>query len=688
MNLFADYIQPLTDWLQANPRWSLFITFFIALTESLAIIGSIIPGSVTMTAIGILAGSGIMRLDLTLIAATLGAVCGDSLSYALGYFYSDQLVEIWPFKKYPKWLKYGKEFFARHGGKSVLLGRFIGPLRSLIPVIAGILHMKQWRFLLANFISAIGWALLYVMPGALIGAASHGLSAESATRLFIIILIGLAGIWFFGLVIKWLFIKLNFFLKNHLHQFWLTVEKKPGLRSFYHLITPKEEVNHYPTVALLILTLLCVLCLVTLAVLSIKIQWLNCINFPIHLFMQSFHTPLLEAFFIVFTQLTSSITIISLYMLCCIWSFYHKNYKIISYFTSILISSSMVALILAYLIDSPRPQGLLVTMTGSSFPAVNIVIATAFYGFILFYINNKYTLLTNSLRSLILVVLGLSGVGTVYLGDVWFTDVIAAYFAGASICLVHYLIYRKTDPDHLKATQSTIILLSLVAGIIASMALSNYINFKTLAHNHTPYHKVYTLKESLWWNQQKPILPIYRLNRIGNRISLLNIQYVGDLDVLQSTLEAHGWEFHSESFLTKLLMLMSTNSNQIKFPLLAQLYENKAPELIMTFKDTQSKMILELNMWESNYNIVELNKPLWIGTIHQNVHDYGKKSTSYKLTKNSSQPINPLTFLVPALNKFTLRRIDLPENMINTTLFPTAPTILLIKNPNIDNEIY
>ncbi|MDF1929064.1 hypothetical protein PGH45_01850 [Legionella pneumophila] len=83
MNLLADYVQPLTYWLQANPHWSLFITFLIALSESLAVIGSIIPGSVTMTAIGILAGSGIMRIDLTLLAATLGAICGDSLSYFL-----------------------------------------------------------------------------------------------------------------------------------------------------------------------------------------------------------------------------------------------------------------------------------------------------------------------------------------------------------------------------------------------------------------------------------------------------------------------------------------------------------------------------------------------------------------------------------------------------------------------------
>lgn len=680
MNLFVDYVQPLTNWLQENPNWSLFITFFVALTESLAIIGSIIPGSVTMTAIGILAGSGIMRLDLTLLAATLGAVCGDSLSYALGFFYSDHLVEMWPFKKYPKWLTYGKEFFARHGGKSVLIGRFVGPLRSLIPVIAGILHMKQWRFLIANVLSAIGWALLYVMPGALIGAASHGLSAESATRLFVFILIILAGIWLISLIIKWIFIKLSFFLKSNLHYWWLSFKNRPQLKVLYRSITPLDEMNHFATAALLIVTVVCLLFFIMLTLLSIKIEWLNSINIPIHLFMQSFHTTLLEAFFIVCTQLTSTITIFSLYIICCLWFLYHKNEKPIIYLTSLIISGSILAFFLGYFINSPRPSGIQVTMPGSSFPATNLQIATAFYGFILLYINNKYSLLTNTLRSVILVILGLSGFGTIYLGDVWFTDVLAAYFLGAALCLIHYLIYRKSNLNYLKTIQSASILFTLFAGIVLSMGVSTYFNFKTLAYNHTPYHKEYTLNESAWWNQQQPILPIYRLNRIGKRISLLNIQYAGDLDLLQNSLEHNGWETHTESFMVKLLILMNNKTNKAKFPLLAQLYENKPPALIMTFScmDNGSPLILELNIWESNYNILELKKPLWIGTIHQNMHNGSKKSGQL----NTSSPLmNPLTYLIPALNKFTLRRIELPKSMVNTTLFPTTPTVLLIKRP-------
>lgn len=679
MNLFADYVQPLTDWLQTNPRWSLFITFFIALTESLAIIGSIIPGSVTMTAIGILAGSGIMRLDLTLIAATLGAVCGDSLSYALGYFYSERLVEIWPFNKYPHWVKYGEDFFARHGGKSVLLGRFIGPLRSLIPVVAGILHMKQWRFLLANVLSAIGWSLLYILPGALIGAASHGLSAESATRLFVLILIILAGIWLVSLFLKWIFLKLSSFFKNNLHHFWLSFKHPSKLSPLYNTLTPIDEPNHFPTAALLLLSVFSLFFFALLTILSIKTQWFNCINLPIHLIVQSFHTPLLEAFFIMCTQLTSTVTITSLYVLCCFWFIYHKHLKMIIYLTSLIISSYFIAFLLAFFIHNPRPQGLQVTMPGPSF-ATNLEIATAFYGFILFYINNKYALLTNTFRTLILVILGLSGIGTVYLGDVWLTDILVAYSAGATVGLTHYLIYRKSNFNYLKTTQSATILFSLLAGILFSTALSTYLNFKTLTYSHTPYRKEYTLNESMWWNQQKPILPMYRLNRIGHRISLLNVQYVGDLDLLQSSLEQKGWETHTESFVTKLLMKLSSNSNKITFPLLAQLYDNKPPELIMTYKDKHSQLILELNIWESSYNISELNKPLLLGTLHQN--RYGNKNDHQK---SSSQLINPLTYMIPALSKFTLRRVELPENMLNSTLFPTPPIILLIKDADTNN---
>lgn len=677
MNLLADYVQPLTHWLQANPHWSLFITFLIALSESLALIGSIIPGSVTMTAIGILAGSGIMRIDLTLLSATLGAVAGDSLSYFLGYYYSEHLVEIWPFKKYPGLLKYGKDFFASHGGKSVLIGRFVGPLRSIIPVIAGIMHMKQWRFLIANILSAIGWSILYVMPGVLIGAAGHELSAEGATRLFILILVILAVIWLVSLVLKWLFIRLHSFLKRNLHRFWLKIKVNSRLSKIYYVITPACEENHYPTVGLLLTILIVFFCFLTLVILTIQDQLLDYINVPVHFFMQSFHSSLLEAFFIVCTQLTSKLTLISLFITSCFWFIYHKNYRATVYLVSIVLFSGIISLILTNLINSPRPQGLLVTLSGSSFPSISISIATAFYGFILFYINSKYSLITSSFKTIILIVLGLSGFANVYLGDFWFSDILAAYLLGSEICLIHCLIYRRSSVAISKNGHPLTMLVSLFMVIAFSTAVSTAMNFKELIHDHMPYQKNFTLTEMQWWDQQKPILPLYRLNRIGKRISLLNIQYVGDLDLLQSKLEEYGWEPQSDkTFFTRLLMRMNNASTDVKLPLLTQLFENKRPGLIMTYLDKKSNLVLDLTIWESNYHLSNLKTTLWIGAIHQNIFNLKQNKKSTKLLP----VLNPLSYIIPALDDFTLRRIKLSDNLVKTTIFPTAPFILLIKN--------
>jgi membrane protein DedA with SNARE-associated domain len=678
MNLFAEYIHPLTIWLQANPNWALFITFIISLAESLAVVGSLVPGSVTMTAIGILAGSGIMRIDYTLIASSLGAVCGDSLSYALGYFYSDKLVYMWPFKKYPRWLSYGEEFFSRHGGKSVLIGRFFGPLRSMIPVIAGIMHMKQWRFLTANIISAFGWSLLYVMPGVLIGAAGHQLSSEVATRLFFIILFLLLSIWIVSLIIKWVVLKLHNYLKNNLHGFWLNFKKYPQLVKTYHLFTPRAETNHYQTAGLVLLAIFCFLGGITLLALNLQNTYIKNMDIPVYLFLQSIHSSLLEAVFIICTQLTSTLTIAVLYTACCLWFIYNKKIRSAIYMSALVMVSSSLGYILTQLINTARPEGLLITMSGSSFPNTNLLVATALYGFIFYYIQNKNVLLTNALRSFILIVLGLSGLGSIYLGDHWLTDVLAAYFTGALICLITCLFYRKVKSGREKKSLSVKILLLLLTMMLCSSLVSIYLNFKTLVYAHAAYHKEYTLDNSSWWNQKKPILPLYHLNRVGKLTSLLNIQYSGSLTALQNSLEKKGWETHNETFFKKFLTRINGKSNDIKLPLLTQLYENKHPELVMVYKNIGTNTAFQLTIWQSSYNLYNVNHPLhplWIGTL------YPTPVLNQKYNQGDVIPANIISYIIPALQKFTLRRITLRDALIKTTVFPNEPYVLLINKP-------
>ncbi|HEN5496705.1 TPA: LssY C-terminal domain-containing protein, partial [Legionella pneumophila] len=272
--------------------------------------------------------------------------------------------------------------------------------------------------------------------------------------------------------------------------------------------------------------------------------------------------------------------------------------------------------------------------------------------------------------------LGLSGFANIYLGDFWFSDILAAYLLGAEVCLIHCLVYRRFSTSVIKNEHPLIMLISLLMVIVFATAVSTVVNFKEQVHDHMPYHKEFTLTEKQWWDQQKPLLPLYRLSRIGKRISLLNIQYVGDLDVLQNKLEQFGWEPQSDkTFFTRLLMRMNNAPSNVKLPLLTQLYENKKPGLIMTYQDKKAKLIFDLTIWQSNYYLSEPKRIVWIGSIHQNIFNLKQKKPKHNLPP----VLNPLSYVIPALDDFTLRRIVLSDDLVKTSVFPTAPFILLIK---------
>jgi undecaprenyl-diphosphatase len=165
-----DY-QALTDWLALYPQWLAFGLFITAFLESLALAGILIPGVAILFAIAALAGQTGMPLAETLLWAGAGAVTGDGLSFALGRLFQGRLDKLWPLSRYPTVITKGEQFFRRHGGKSIVVGRFVGPIRPVIPLVAGALLMPWRRFLAFNLSSAVGWAPVYVLPGYLVGSA-------------------------------------------------------------------------------------------------------------------------------------------------------------------------------------------------------------------------------------------------------------------------------------------------------------------------------------------------------------------------------------------------------------------------------------------------------------------------------------------------------------------------------------
>ena len=151
-------------WLKDNPEWIALGVFGAAFIESFALIGVIIPGVVLLAVISGMAASTLSVFELVLIAY-VASFLADILSFLLGTGISKSIDKLWPFNKYPDLLVLGRRFVKRFGILGVFVGKFIGPIRPLLPLTAGSLGMNFKYFLTVEIFSSFLWALLYTVPG-------------------------------------------------------------------------------------------------------------------------------------------------------------------------------------------------------------------------------------------------------------------------------------------------------------------------------------------------------------------------------------------------------------------------------------------------------------------------------------------------------------------------------------------
>ncbi|MEK7628092.1 MAG: DedA family protein [Patescibacteria group bacterium] len=162
------YIDATIAFVKANQQWALPMVFALALAESLAFLSLLVPATVILVAIsGLLGGAGVDQKMVVLIwtAATVGGALGYAISYWLGWYFKDDIRKVWPFSARPHMLEAGHRFFEKWGFYGVFAGHFFGPVRAVIPVIAGMCAMSQLPFQIANVFSSGLWAFgVLILP--------------------------------------------------------------------------------------------------------------------------------------------------------------------------------------------------------------------------------------------------------------------------------------------------------------------------------------------------------------------------------------------------------------------------------------------------------------------------------------------------------------------------------------------
>src|SRR3989344_3226285 len=154
--------------IQMYGLWIYAILFLIIFLETGLVFTPFLPGDSLLFVTGTYAGSGMINLPVIIILFIVAAVLGDAVNFYIGkkfgilIFEKNKLVNI-------KYYEKTQKFYNKHGGKTIILARFIPIVRTFAPFVAGISKMKYLRFLSYNIIGGIVWVLVFVLSGYFFG---------------------------------------------------------------------------------------------------------------------------------------------------------------------------------------------------------------------------------------------------------------------------------------------------------------------------------------------------------------------------------------------------------------------------------------------------------------------------------------------------------------------------------------
>lgn len=168
------FAQSVTAFVQTHQVWAAPIVFALAFGESIAFLSLLLPAWGALVALGAAFGASGLDFVPIWIAGALGAALGDWVSFWLGDKFKHKVFHMWPLSRHPDMLPRAEAFVRHWGVPGIFIGRFFGPLRASVPLVAGIFEMPYWHFQAANFISAFVWAGVLLLFGDVAAKAVNG----------------------------------------------------------------------------------------------------------------------------------------------------------------------------------------------------------------------------------------------------------------------------------------------------------------------------------------------------------------------------------------------------------------------------------------------------------------------------------------------------------------------------------
>ena len=150
--------------------WVYVIVFLVIFCETGLVVTPMLPGDSLLFALGALAALGSLNIEALLILLSIAAISGDTINYTIGHFIGPKVFSYEDSRFFKKeYLRKTHEFYEKHGGKTIIIARFLPIIRTFAPFVAGVGAMSYSRFIVYNVVGGIAWICAFLLGGYFFG---------------------------------------------------------------------------------------------------------------------------------------------------------------------------------------------------------------------------------------------------------------------------------------------------------------------------------------------------------------------------------------------------------------------------------------------------------------------------------------------------------------------------------------
>lgn len=586
-----------------------------AFIESLALIGTIVPGGTIVFMAGVLAGLHALDPWLAALLAIAGAILGDGLSYTFGRRYAGTIRATPLLLRYPGLFARGEAYFEANGRKGVFLGRFLGPLRAVVPLVAGMSRMTPRDFFTIDAVSAVAWAAAHLLPGVLFGASLQ-LAGAVSSRLVVLVALLVAGLWLITLVTRAVTRRGWPYLVRLRDRLFIRASAGSGRlpRAVRDLLDPGR---HEPLALLISATLLVAGAWLFLGVVEdvVTQDTLVDVDRAIYAWLQGLRTRWADDVMVTITELAGTHVMIAVIAAVGLWFVITRRFRTLVYWVTAASVAEVLVWGLKYGFERSRPATPYVAVDEFSFPSGHAAISMVVYGFLAFLIGHRKPVSKQSVLALGAVVIAvLVAFSRLYLGAHWLSDVIASFgLAIAWVALLGIAYIPRVDEGTMRATPVLLIVIATLA-FVGGPYVANHHQRDMKRYAKTGERPVLTI--DAWQGGAWSGLPSARTDIGGDREEPFSVQWVATREEITDMLHGAGWLTPApwRSSAALLWLLPSTPVGEL--PVLPKLDQGQPPVLTFILPlGAQSRTVLRL--WHPADAIDGSSRrvPIWIGMI-------------------------------------------------------------------------